>query len=137
MPQIGNLVLADGQSTPANKTFEPFQPQTGDKPAEWWEKSSDTITGFRRITASLNRNDNNAVKVKITISDPVLSVTAPSSGTGIQPKPTVSYRTFCAMEFTLPTACTLQNRKDILAYAKNLLANAVTSGMVVDLQPVF
>lgn len=137
--QIALVVLADGQTIPANKTFEPFRAQNGsDQPAEWWEKSATTINGYKRITALIKRNPaSKATKVKLMIWDPTLAVTAPTTSSGIQPNPTVAFNCLCNIEFTLPDACTLQNRKDILAYAKNLLSSTVATDMVVNTSPQY
>ena len=137
--QLFSIVLADGQAVPVNKTFEPYRAQNGDSsPAELWEKSSPTINGFRRLTCLVKRNSSTkSTKVTILIVDPQLAVTAPSTATGIQPSPTVAFNCLAKMEFTLPDACSLQNRKDILAYAKNLLGHAVATDMVVNLSPQY
>lgn len=137
--QIANIVLADGQSTPANKTFAPFRAQNGsDQPAEFWEKSATTIAGYKRLTALIKRsNGSKSTRVTVMIMDPTLAVTAPASGSGIQPNPTVAYSCMAKMEFVLPDACTDQNRKDILAYAKNFLANAVATDLVVNTSPQY
>jgi len=137
--QIANVVLADGQAAPANKTFEPQRGQNGvTDPAEWWEKSSPTLNGYRRLTALVRRNAaSKSVKVKIAIYDPTLAVTAPSTASGIQPSPTVAFTCPVFIEFTLPDACTIQNRKDILAYAKNFLASATATDLVVNTAPQY
>jgi len=137
--QIANLVLADGLASPANHTFEPFRAQNGsDQPAEWWDKTALTIAGYKRTTALLRRNPaSKSTKVVIQIVDPTLAVTAPTNGSGIQPNPTVAYSCFAKIEFTLPDACTLQNRKDILAYVKNFMAHAVATDLVVNTAPQY
>lgn len=137
--QIANIILADGQTVPVDKTFEPFRAQNGDsQPAEYWEKSSATINGYRRLTNLVRRNNSTKSTKTITlIVDPTLAVTSPNTGTGIQPSPTVAFNCLCKIEFTLPDACSLQNRKDILAYAKNFLAGDVATDMVVNTSPQY
>lgn len=139
MMQIANIVLADGQAVPANKTFEPFRAQNGDaQPAEWWEKSATTINGYKRLTAIVKRNaSSKATKVTLMLIDPTLAVTAPTTSSGIQPNPTVAFNCMGKIEFTLPDACTAQNRKDILAYAKNLLSSIVATDLVVNTSPQY
>jgi hypothetical protein len=49
--------------------------------------------------------------------------------------PKVAFNLFGKVEFVVPNRASLQNRKDILAYVKNLLAATVISDTVVDYNP--
>lgn len=135
MAVIAIINLLDGQATPVSKTFVPFSTMNGDLPAIWYEKSAGTITGFRKITLSI-RQAASATKVRFVISDPVLASVA--AGCCVDSNtPIVSYTDLANIEFSLPKGSTVANRKDILAYAKNLLANAVATSAIVDLEPVW
>lgn len=135
MPAITALVLADGQSTPANKTFTPSTAQKGAEPAVWLEKSSGNSLGFRRITLSVVA-DKAINRVKIVIADPVLA--NPSQGCCVDANtPAVSYTDFANISFNIPASASVANRKDILAYAKNLLGHAIVTAAVVDLEPTW
>lgn len=138
MAAIAQITIADGQATPVNKTFDVQMSQQGNDPAVWLEKTSGSYNGFKRLSLLTRRSESNkATKVSIKIVDPTLAVTAPASGTGIQPNPVQAYAVLGTLEFVLPDACTLQNRKDILAYAKNVLANAIVVDAVNNLAPAF
>lgn len=134
MAAINSLTLADGQATPANHTFVPDQPQIGSSPAVWYEKTASSITGFQQVTMLNTYNSGTGTaRVTIRIALPVLS--APGAGCCVDGKlpPGVAYITRATVEFLIPAAAVLQDKKDILAYVKNFLAtpvalNAVTIG---------
>jgi hypothetical protein len=129
MPAITSIILADGQNTPVNKTFEVVTAQQGaDAPAVWAERSGGTYASFKNMTMSVRRAQNStSTKVVLRIKDPTVD---PVTGA-------VKLNTLVAIDFTLPDAANLQNRKDILAYAKNLLANAVVADAVHNMSPAY
>lgn len=136
MAAIANIVLADGQTTPANKTFVPFIAQVGIAPAVWYEKSAANPLGYRRITLSVNFKPNGVSKVRLQISDPVLASFGANCCVDTN-TPVVSYTDIFDATFSLPSSSTQANRKDILAYAKNMLGTTVMQEAVWDLSPVF
>lgn len=133
MPQVSDIVLPDGQATPANHTFKPTR-QSGDM-FVFADQSADVAAGFKTISVMTRFESagNAGRKITMKVIDPTLAVTAPSSGTGVQPNPVAAYQTLATVEFLLPQSAKLQNRKDILAYVKNLLGTAFVSSMVQDL----
>lgn len=136
MAAISNIVLADGQTTPANKTFVPFTSQVGSAPAVWYEKTAANPLGYRRITLSVNFKSSGVSKVRLQISDPVLASMGANCCVDTN-TPVVSYTDIFDATFSLPSSSTQANRKDILAYAKNMLGTAVMQDAVWDLTPVF
>lgn len=136
MPSIQPITIADGQSTPANKTFTPYTAQRGTEPAVWLNKEATTMVGARRISISVREKATSGYKVQIKIEDPVLAVLG--AGCCVDANtPKVSYTDLVNIEFSLPAGSTIANRKDILAFAKNLLGHAASSAAVVDLEPQF
>lgn len=136
MPSITNLTIADGQTTPANKTFTPYTAQRGTEPAVWLNKEASTMVGARRITCLVREKATSGYKVSLKIEDPVLAALAPGCCVDAN-TPKISYIDLVNIEFSLPAGATIANRKDILAYAKNLLGTAVATSAVVDLEPQF
>ncbi len=136
MSKLADITLADGQTTPANHIFVGYQTQNGSGPATWQNSESLSTSGYRRITMSVTPpKATGPYKVRIVISDPVLA--AVPTGCCVDTNiPQVSYVDFFDATFSLPSSSTLQNRKDILAYAKNFLATAVVSSAVTLLEPV-
>jgi hypothetical protein len=66
-----------------------------------------------------------------------MEVTSPQTGTGIQPAPTVSFILRSKTEFWIPERATLAQRKDLLAYTKNGLANGIVTTGVETLEGVW
>lgn len=146
MPALANIVINDGATTPVAHTFTPSGP---DKNGVNWlfDRSGGIAIGFPAISIDLReplpaRNGQESLaarvyKATVKIVFPTLEVTSASTGTGIQPAPTKAYDTVVRMEFTLPERSTLQNRKDILAFAKNALAHATVASLVQDLESLY
>jgi hypothetical protein len=76
----------------------------------------------------------NEVRKKIVV--PTLEVISGSDG-GYTPSPKVAYEVMSDETFKLPARSTQQNRKDVLAFSKNMNAHAVMTSAVHDLEPVW
>ncbi len=138
MAAQGNLVLADGQATPVNKTFTAngvSNAVSGGTLAQYADKSSGIAIGFPTVSL-LVRTSAKKTDVDKRITLPVLETISGSDG-GYTPSPKVAYEVFSREQFVLPARCVLQNRKDILAFSKNLNGHAVMSSAVADLEPVW
>lgn len=134
MAAQANLSLNDGQTTPVAHTFSARGADM--KLARWTDTSAGIGIGMGDITLSCDqaRGTNASYKVEARITIPVMEVVSGSDG-GYTPVPKVAFNLFAKMEIVVPNRASLQNRKDILAYAKNLLANAVMTSAVVDFEP--
>jgi len=103
--------------------------------------------GYPRLSLSLKvpkqqlqpgvNSKSSVYRAIIKVDVPVLEVTSPSTGTGIQPAPTIAYTSVASLEFVLPARSSLQDRKDILAYIKNSLSNASVVSLVQDLEAIY
>lgn len=132
MPARANIAVNDGQGTPVLHTFNPSE----DNGVDLFEDKSGGIAigfpsisvRFRRPTAASNgsqSNPNNRVyRVQVNFAWPVLEVTSASTGTGIQPAPTVAYVLRSNQEWIIPERSTLADRKDLRAIVYNSLNNA-------------
>jgi hypothetical protein len=125
MSAIANIVLNNGEATPIAKTFSPVNiDATG--VAKWSDRSNGVAIGMPAITFALKNptKDSRVYRVTAKVTVPVLEQTSPSTATGIQPAPTLAYNLIANMEFVLPERSTLAQRKDLVAFARNYLANA-------------
>jgi hypothetical protein len=139
MTAIAALTLADGQATPVNHTFAPVNIDVNGV-ARWADRSSGIALGFPVISSSLRVPSKGSRNYKLTmkVALPVLEQTSASTATGIQPAPTKAYDLLFNCEFVLPERSTLAQRNDILAYAKNLLANAgVVTAAIQNFESVY
>lgn len=128
MSQITDIVLADGQTTPVNRTFSVVTAQSGTQiPAEWADRSGGLILGYTGLTMSVRKTTNSSYKVQIKVTDPELNAV----------DNTLIHTSLVNIEFVLPKSTTLQNRKDILAYAKNALSAAAIVDAIHNLSPAY
>jgi hypothetical protein len=137
MSAVSNVVINDGATTPVAHTFNPAR--VSPELVTYQDRSAAVVAGYNVLTIGTRyaSNGNSGQKVTLKIVAPTLAVTAPTTGTGIQPNPVAAYSCLATVEFVLPSASTLQNRKDILAFVKNLMAQTVVSQAVQDLDPPF
>lgn len=138
MAAIAPLSISDGQTTPVVHSFGPVN--IVDDVAKWADRVGGIAIGFPQITFSLRsptKGGSRAYKMTAKIVLPVLEVTSPSTATGIQPAPTKAYDLLGNIEFVLPERSTLAQRKDLLAYCQNVLANAVIANGVQNFESVY
>lgn len=127
-----SIVLADGQSSPANHTFSNLRSQ-GDMQS-WSDKSGGIAIGQPSIEVSIRRPQRNAPsnRVRVSVTLPTLEVTSPATGSGYQPVPKVAYAHLATIDIVSPDRGVLAERKNILAFAKNVLADAQVVAAVHD-----
>lgn len=130
MATLANIVINDGAGTPNARTFVPSR-RDGTL-VVLTEKSAGVAAGFRQLSilSRTTAQRDGTTKVTVKIVDPRLAVTAPASGSGVQPNPTTAYSTLVNIEFVLPNPGDAQSRLDILAFAKNALANAIVADAI-------
>lgn len=130
MSAVANIVINDGAATPVSHTFAPAR-QSGDL-FEWADRSAGIAAGFNKISVltRYGQQSNAGQRITMKVVAPTLAVTAPASGTGIQPNPVAAYTSLCTIEFLIPNAADAAARANIYAYAKNLLATAFVGNMV-------
>lgn len=126
MAAIANLTLADGQATPVNHTFTAKGVRNG--VSKWKDQVGGIDAGMPVATFSLRESTTSSPMTKIVmkIRLPVLE-TDPSFLV-----PTVAFENFVNIEFATHNLSTLAQRKDLLAFAKNLLATTPMGDSVKD-----
>lgn len=137
MSAVSNIVANDGATTPVAHTFNPAR--VAPELVTYQDRSAGVVVGFNTLTIGTRyaSGGNNGQKVTMKLVLPTLAVSAPTTGTGIQPNPTAAYTCLASVEFVLPSACSTQNRKDLLALLKNVLAATVVQQAVENLDPPF
>lgn len=133
MAAFADIVLADGQATPANKTFN--VKKTVGTVSQWEERSGGIPIGFAKLQSETKDSDT-VRRVKITVAVPVLEAVAGVNAQGFTPAPASAFIVRGSVEFILPNRTNTQNRKDILAFVKNALANATLASLVTDGQEI-
>lgn len=139
MPAIGNIVVNDGATTPVAHTFGPagIEGQT----ANYADRAGGIPIGYNTISLTLRPPSPKSLEPMYLLTartvNPILEVTSPSTASGIQPAPTVAYKLIAESKYWLPERSSLQNRKDVSAEHKNLLAHATFTAMVENLESVY
>lgn len=138
MPAIANISVTDAETTPVEHSFVPNNGQAKDDPSVSFNKIGGIYAGFEKLTTLVRRsNTGKATKVSLQLVCPTLAQTSPSTGSGIQPQPTVAYNRLAKVEFTFPDACTLQERKNIRAMVTSLLAQESVLSAIDDMSPLY
>lgn len=128
MSAISSIVINDGMGVPVAHTFAPAK--ASDDFAQFEDRVSGIYVGYNKLTLSLQRPkgpanvSNRNLKGSIKIETPKMETTSNNTIAGIAPAPTISYRPVVELNVTFPDRCNLQDRKDLLAYIKNVLSNA-------------
>lgn len=131
MPAIGNLTINDGQSTPVAHTFGVVT-TTGNE-SRWADRSGGKPAGYILVNSRQKDPSNGARNYRMQF-EIVLPTVATDPTTG---KDYIARTGRCNVEFVLPESSVLQERKDLLAYAKNLLAQSLVTSVVQDLEHVY
>lgn len=136
MAALANITINDAATTPVAHTFNPSR--NGDV-FVWEDRSGGIPAGYHRITLQQRgpTKDSKAMKYTLRIWHKTLEQTSASTATGIQPAPTEAYSCFFAGDFTMPMRATEQNRKDLVAFVTNGLANALLKNALTSSDNVF
>lgn len=133
MSQRGNITLTDGASTPVNHVFYPVDSQGN--VLNWVDRTATAIAaGQAKLSVSQKSSTKQSPTYKLSwkLVEPVLAVTSPSTGSGIQPAPSVAYTNLATLEFVLHERSTAQERKDLLYKMRDLIDEAILTDQVID-----
>lgn len=140
MPAIGTVTVNDGATTPVAHAYAPAGID-GNQVASFADRSGGIPVGYGKLTISLRPPSPKSIEkmylATFRLETPILEQTSASTASGIQPAPTVAYKPIAEVRMWLPERSTLQNRKDLRAQVKNLLADAVVSAVVENLETVY
>jgi hypothetical protein len=139
MGAIAALTLTDATPvTPVNHTFSP-QPDVMSNLSRWVDRSGGIALGYPTATLLMRMPSKSSRVYKVTakLVTPILEVTSPTTTTGIQPGPTLSFNLLASADFILPERSTLQQRKDLFAMFKDYLGDAVMTSAIHDFEPVW
>jgi len=129
MPAIAALVINDGQGSPVAHTFSPVT--TDGSMAKYADRSPTIPSGFRTISLEvLPPSGNRTVhKWQAGFSDPVVAT--------VNSVDQVVRYSSAQVTLNIHPDSTLQERKDLLAYVANYLANATVKTSVENIEPFY
>lgn len=130
MASFANIVIADGQTTPVNHTFA--VKSNDNRVSKYEDRVGGVPIGYGKLTFTVTDVNKYNRRVALSIEIPVLEAVSGSNPSGFTPAAAVAYYNKVDISFVTNNRSTVQNRKDILAYAKNALALAMVSSVVVD-----
>lgn len=129
MASFADISLADGLADPQPHTFK--TKTSSGRVATWEDRVSGIPVGFNKLI--VETKDNETVRrVKLSLAVPTLEAVSGANNAGFTPAATVAYIHRVNVEFMLPQRGISQNRKDILAYVKNTLADSVIAAIITD-----
>lgn len=122
MPQVSTITLNDGQVTPVAHIFSPTRMSSG-AGFVFEDRSAGIKAGYNTIRVESRVNRDGTTKIDIVLTVPRLAVTAPASGSGVQPNPTRAYAELARLTVTRPDALEQSVANDGYAFLKNLMAD--------------
>lgn len=128
MPAIGNLVLKDGQATPANHTYTPVNADVAGL-AKWADKASGTPSGYDIATLQFREPVSGNALYRTTTK---LVMPTISDGSDGSPAGTKIRTAYADVSIACPEGSTNQERKDLLAGIISFLQSAYVTAAVVD-----
>lgn len=138
MPTMANIVINDGAAAPVAHTFTPTGPDRNGV-HYWHDRSGGVALGFPRISIDVRApspagpgatsSSDRVQRVKVRMVVPIME-------TGVT-TPTKAYDLTFNGEFILPERATEAECGDVLAYADNLLSDALMAALVEQRERVY
>lgn len=129
MPAIAALSINDGLATPVVHTFSPVS--TDGSKAKWADRSPSIPAGYRIISHEVSEPNGTRTAYRVTVGFYTPTV---ATVNGVD---TVVRYSSAQLTLNLAPDSSLQERKDLLAYVANSLANANVKTSVEQLEPFY
>lgn len=129
MPAIATMAINDGQGAPVSHNFDPVT--TDGSLAKWADRSPSIPAGYRTISHEVLPPSGGRTAHKITIGHYMPTVVTVN---GVD---TVVRFSSAQVVLNIAPDSSLQERKDLLAYVANQLANANVKTSVQNLEPFY
>jgi len=132
MSAITSMTLNDGQATPVAHTFVPLQHAKDEY--VWRESGVSSVLASTVVSLVFLRVKGNASleKIRLKVIVPALETATGNNADGYTAAPKLAYSLNSIQDFIMPSRATQQQRKDIVAYARNLAANVQVTDALYD-----
>jgi len=130
------MTLNDGQTTPVAHTFVPLSHAANEY--VWRESGVSSVLAAVVVSLVFLKVKGNASleKIRLKTTVPALETATGNNSDGYTAAPKLAYSLVSIQDFIMPLRATQQQRKDVVAYARNLAANAqVTDALYDGLRP--
>lgn len=136
MPARASITINDGAATPVAHIFNPatIVDERNMTLAGYEDRSGGIPVGFPTISLSMKRPSKTSANYRVVakVVVPTLETISNSTASGILPAPQKAYDSLVTCEFVMNQRMSLQQRKDLLAYAKNLISTSLIQSIVQD-----
>jgi hypothetical protein len=130
MTDIANIVIADGEDTPVNHTFQPVQQSPN---AIYRENIADVpVLGQGLINTTLSNNAQ-IYKVRFILEIPVMEEAVAQNTAGYTAAPKVAHTLRADVVLFAHARSTTQQRDNLITLVSNALQDAQINGMYVNL----
>lgn len=132
MSELNNVVINDGAATPVAHTFKPRNVADG---IATLVESTGVPLADKRLTLSIQRTAQSRAKPTIKLVSPVVQDATVNGVT----KPTIVRTAYADITFNFDPSSSTQERKDVVAQIRNLLADDQTmaKALLVDLEDIW
>lgn len=133
MPTFQRIALANGQATPVVHNFDPANNDADGlkRVLSYEDRVSGSPISYGRLTVNVN-GATPVRTVRIQFRLPTLEAVIGAAPTGYQPAPKEAFYESVVLEFKTHQRGTVDGRKDLLAYAKEVLSNADIVSVLID-----
>lgn len=137
MSNLSDIIVNDGKSTPVAHTFKPASIKDGI--ATFEDRVSGIAIAYPRFKFSMRDpiSPSGAYKHKTRLSLPVLKAATGANAQGYTASPSVSHAFFGNLDLNIPALSTLDERKDFLAYMRNMINHATFADQVLNYERWF
>jgi hypothetical protein len=131
LPQLASLTVQDGQATPANHTFNPFDIRNN---VATLTESTGVPIGDRRLTLSVTKTASGRYKATFKLAIPIVQDNLVNGVT----KPAVVRTSYIDVVATFDSSSSLQERKDAISMMRTAFTSKpLVDGVFLNLEGVF
>ena len=133
MASFARITLANGLATPVNHNFDPATNDSDGikRVSSYEDRVTGTPVSFGKMAIGVNQGTP-VRTVRISFRLPTMEAVAGAAPSGYQPAPKEAFYETATIEFKTHQRGTADGRKDLVAYAKNILSNASIVAVIVD-----
>jgi len=132
MSAITNILLYDGQTTPVQQTFAPLSHSKDEY--IWRQTGVSSVLASALVSLIFLKVKGNASleKVRVKTIIPALETATGNNADGYTAAPRLAYTLASIQDFILPMRATTAQKKDIVAFSRNAIANVQITDALYD-----
>lgn len=125
-PVTAVRVYSNSATVASNKTYVPIG-KVRPNVVSYVDRSGGIQVGYPKYDVEVlyPQNGNRNLRVRESIVLPVMNITAPSTGSGIQPQPSVAFNLRCNREWVIPESALNADRMKLYALAVSFFAGSI------------